>query len=121
MNGFTHTAWYVISEENSRRRLLLRGNNNNNTNNDTTSNSSHGTNSGKMVTPSSGAGSSGGKNSSLSSTNNSRPSFSLSGRKATPTTPNSSSLSYVSALASKGPREDLDSPQLRITLKVHIL
>lgn len=30
-------------------------------------------------------------------------------------------LSYVYALASKGPREDLEAPQLRITLKTHLL
>lgn len=93
-NGFNHTAWYVIPT--NPKRFFQRG---------------------SAPTRSSMIN----RGSSFSATRTSMIGGGGSGRSFSAQPPATQNLSYIYALASKGPREDVEDPQLRITLKVHIL
>lgn len=95
-NGFNHTAWYVIPT--NPKRFFQRGS-------APTRSSMINRGSSFSATRSSMIGGSGGG----------------SGRSFSAQPTATQNLSYIYALASKGPREDVEDPQLRITLKVHIL
>jgi hypothetical protein len=101
INGFTHTAWYTIPTKTSyfRSPTVRRSSFN-----------------------AAAAGKPSYSPSPVSSNSNSqKKSSSFSAAAVKGNNNGGSNGSYIYALASKGPREDVDEPQLQITLKVHML
>jgi hypothetical protein len=103
LNGFTHTAWYTIPTKASyfRSPSIRRSS----FNSGPAGRQSHSHQPSPVSTNS----------------NSQKKSSSFSAAAGKGTSNIGSSGSYIYALASKGPREDVDEPQLQITLKVHML